>query len=339
MEAFFGRQRLILPIAPAVALVAAGCAALAVLAMPVDVLEDMVTDSGVAALVTAAAPPLGLTARLAITFLAALLIGGLLWFGLGLLLGNRSIVFNRRAGDDGVPVLRRADAHPDAPPRQPVFANRDLGTPFLDVHAEPRVTGERPLPSDLDTPLSAYLHPLDAPLPAPEEAGRDGDAPSADAPLPIWLNEAEVPPALAAQAIAPPEPEPELEPEAPRPAPEPVAEEEPSPVTEPRFAAHERIETFELTPINRGDAPPPAPAGPSQPSQPSATIHDLLARLERGVARRAPVAPAPAAVVTPAARAVPAPSVSPMPAPSSAVSPESIEQTLAVLRQLATRVG
>ncbi|HET8612962.1 MAG TPA: hypothetical protein VFL92_09380 [Sphingomonas sp.] len=31
--------------------------------------------------------------------------------------------------------LRRADAHPDAPPRQPIHASRDLGEPFMDVGA------------------------------------------------------------------------------------------------------------------------------------------------------------------------------------------------------------
>lgn len=305
MEAILGRQRLILPIAPIAASVAAALAAFAVMAMPIDVLEGMTTDSGIAALVTAAAPPLGMTARLAIAFLAALLIGGLLWFGLGLLLGNRSIVLRRGAGEDGVPVLRRADAHPDAPPRQPVFANRDLGTPFLDVRAEPRVTGERPLPRDLDTPLSAYLHPLDRPLPPPPEpqpAPIEAETPvplSLDAaPLPIWLSEADVPRETAAQAIVPPPSDPDAG---------------------PRFAAHERIEAFELTPLV-----PAEPTASPVPVQPSATIHDLLARLERGVARRSP---APAAVAEP------------LPAPSSPVSDQSIEETLAVLRQLATRVG
>ena len=44
------------------------------------------------------------------------------------------------AGDDGALVVRRADAHPDAPPRRPLSL-ADLG-------------GIAP-PSDLDTPLSA----------------------------------------------------------------------------------------------------------------------------------------------------------------------------------------
>jgi len=33
--------------------------------------------------------------------------------------------------------FRRADAHPDAPPRDPIFASRDLGEPFMDVGVVP----------------------------------------------------------------------------------------------------------------------------------------------------------------------------------------------------------
>jgi hypothetical protein len=33
--------------------------------------------------------------------------------------------------------FRRADAHPDAPPRAPIIASRDLGEPFMDVVAPP----------------------------------------------------------------------------------------------------------------------------------------------------------------------------------------------------------
>jgi hypothetical protein len=58
------------------------------------------------------------------------------------------------------------------------------------------------------------------------------------------------------------------------------------------------------------------------------SIHDLLERLERGVARRAPL---------PVAAAVPANSARPVPPVS--VSAESIEHTLDVLRQLGSRAG
>jgi hypothetical protein len=309
MESILGRQRLILPIAPAIAGVAAMLVALAFVAMPANVLEGMVVDSGVASLITAAEPPLGLTARFAIAAIAAGAIGGVLWFGLLLLIGTRSVVLNRGIVDVDTPVVRRADAHPDAPPRRPVFANRDLGTPFLDIRAEPGLTGERPLPADLDTPLAQYLHPLDKPLPAPPPQPMPvvPQAVAEPTPLPI-RGEAAIESAPAA-IIAPPAP---IVREQPKELPEPPA----------RFAAHERIETFELTPMVRV-----AGTEPSTPLAP-ATIHDLLARLERGVAKRAPIAtevPAPVAVSAPIAE---------QPAREG-----SLQETLGVLRQLAARVG
>lgn len=38
--------------------------------------------------------------------------------------------------------FRRADAHPDAPPRAPIIASRDLGEPFMDVAAPPPPAAE-----------------------------------------------------------------------------------------------------------------------------------------------------------------------------------------------------
>jgi len=269
-------RRIALPVAATVGIAVAALTALAFLIMPIGVLEDMAVDSGMAALLTAAAPPLGTTARLAITFFAALAAGGATWFGLFLIVGARTAILDRGKAADGIPVLRRADAHPDAPPRRPVFANSDLGTPFLDVKAEPvvEIPEEREVPADLDTPLAAFLAPSDPPLPTP-------------APQPI---------VAAPEPIA--EPEPNVEPE-----PQPVI----TPLSAPRFAPHERIETFGLT-TAPGDDEPSAPL-------PQATIHDLLERLERGVRRQ------------------------PAPAEPEPQGEKSLEETLDALRALARRVG
>jgi hypothetical protein len=309
MESILGRQRLILPIAPAIAAVAALFVALAFVAMPVNVLEGMVVDSGIASLVTAAEPPLGLTARFVIAAIAAGAIGGVLWFGLLLLIGTRSVVLNRGAAAGDTPVVRRADAHPDAPPRRPVFANRDLGTPFLDIRAEPGLTGERPIPVDLDTPLAQYLHPLDKPLPAPPPQPLPVAPPAVAEPTPLPIRGEVAIESAQAAVIAPPAP---------------VVPEQPveTPEAPTRFAAHERIETFELTPMVRATG-----AEPSTPLAP-ATIHDLLERLERGVAKRAPIA---AGVSTPGA--------TPFPATEQPTREGSLQETLGVLRQLAARVG
>ena len=347
MESHSRRQRLTVPIAATVAGAAALAIAAAVLAMPGTVLEDMVLDSGIAAFVTAAEPPLGLTARLAIALAAAGAIGGLLWVGLRLLIGDRDFTIRVPGRVPGRaasgPRVRRADAHPDAPPRRPVFAHRDLGTPFLDVRAAPIPEEERAIPADLDTPLARYLHPLDRPLPV-APPGIDFEALDALEPLPIRhdlsgpsesalpIGDASPVP-VAAFAMAEPVGEPPAGPVAAQSATSPVA-----PSSEPvDLAGEARIETFELTPMVR---PAPAavieeamPAEPSAPLEP-ATIHDLLARLERGVARRVPISepaePAPQAAPVPASHEPPS-----TPTPISG----SLEQTLGVLRQLAARVG
>ena len=172
-----------------------------------------------------------------------------------------------------MPVLRRADAHPDAPPRPPLLATRDLGKPFLEVRAAeakpapqvdevdsvtakvgegdatrekipaPAAPIEQPLPQDLEQPLSAF----------------DPDAIlSVPMPPPIKL-----PPVRRA-------PKPQV------------------------FEAHERFEVFELTPPVRKPAPvqaAPAPE-PTPPAEPiarpetEASVHALLERLEKGVVRR-----------------------------------------------------
>lgn len=311
-----GAMRFAVPLAPAIAIVLAALGGLMFLLMPTAVLEDLVVDSGIASLITAAQPPLGMTAHFAIAFLVALVVGSVSWFGLFLLIGTRTIVIGRDAREDGVPILRRADAHPDAPPRRPVFANRDLGTPFLEVTAElslpmsvadvvayvPPVIEERDIPADLDTPLATYRSPLDPPLPAP-------------APLP--LGRVEEPVAAPAPIIAPsPVAEPVVTVDQPpvRVAPELPAVVPPAEDPTPRFASHERIETFELTPMVRSSE--------TSAPLPSATIHDLLDRLERGVAKR---------------KEVPAPEPE---APEAEIpAAGSLEETLGVLRQLASRVG
>lgn len=79
--------------------------------------------------------------------------------GAGLIAWRRVATAGRACG---TPVVRRADAHPDAPPRPPLRAMRDLGTPFLDIRAtdgagaRPVEVVERALPRDLTQPLAAF---------------------------------------------------------------------------------------------------------------------------------------------------------------------------------------
>lgn len=142
-----------LPIAGAVGagVVAAG----AFLLMPADMLEALVWHSGVAALVPVAQPPLGTTARAILALSSGVLSAAVVWSALYLLFGHGGLLARPKRRDDGIPVIRRADAHPDAPPRKPLSA-ADLGLPMMAPKASPAPLPARSLPSDLDQPLAAF---------------------------------------------------------------------------------------------------------------------------------------------------------------------------------------
>jgi hypothetical protein len=249
-----------LPGTPVIAGALGGGVALAALAVPMPVLEALVMGSGLPAILAAAEPPLGFTARAAIALGSGGFVGLFGWFGLALTLGPRSSIL--QADDDAsdaivTPVIRRADAHPDAPPRPPLLATRDLGAPYDPrpvvepapvVVAVPAGPVERALPKDLDQPLSAF--------------------------------------------------DPEAVPEVPMPAPvtpPPLRHASRPPV----FDASERFETFELTPVGPRpslvvDDPEPAPREEAiTRPETEATVHALLERLERGVVRKTTAAPLP----------------------------------------------
>jgi hypothetical protein len=134
---------------------------LATLNVPVGLLELAVSSTGISEILPAAAPPYGLTARLAVSAFAGSMAMGVALakarVGHGQDASNRgngtmgfafsklaSLGRKRPAGENGVPTLRRQDAHPDAPARQPIFAVRDLGSVDL-VAAPPReVTSAAP---------------------------------------------------------------------------------------------------------------------------------------------------------------------------------------------------
>jgi len=293
-------KRLTFPLAAGAAAVLGCVFAVLVALIPGETLESMVIDSGIAAVLSAAEPPLGITARLALMLTVGAGVALFAWFGFYLIVGSRSLSFAKQSEvmgkEDGVPVLRRADAHPDAPPRRPLFAARDLGTPFLDVKAAPI---ERLIPKDLDQPISAFdPHALRLdPLPMPE------------------------PVAALKRVIAEPvplTPAPDLVPMAPlrRPA---------------TYEAFERLETFDLpvqavpplaTPAYAPIAPVLSQPEPVAQHREAASIHALLDRLERGAVNRAPT---PRAAVLPVA-----------PEPPRA-SNDSLQNALGALRQLATR--
>ncbi len=142
-------------------------AALVLLATPVGLVETIVASSGLSEAWPAAAPPLGLKARLLMAGFGALMVMGFSWVGRGSASTPLLQDFGRRDGVRGVsdmgfalsklgwlsrgrnirtsggrPALRRADAHPDAPARTPIFASRDFDG--LDIF--PRIAPSRPEP-------------------------------------------------------------------------------------------------------------------------------------------------------------------------------------------------
>lgn len=238
-------------------------AALGVAVMPIGTLEALAMDSGIAAIIPAAEPPLGFTARAVLAAGSGSLAALLGWFIAFILVGTRGLTIGNENIDEDedwdeparAPVLRRADAHPDAPPRPPLRATRDLGTPFLDIRAadnenQPAAKEliladplERQLPEDLSQSLAAF-DPASIPkIPLPK-------------PAPIAPLQRGARPAV--------------------------------------FDESERFEVFELTPPVRTPspapdfAPPPPLARDEAIARPEtdASVHALLDRLERGVVRK-----------------------------------------------------
>ena len=250
-----------LPIASLLAAAAGLAAAFGVAVMPTPLLEGLVMDSGLPAVLAAAEPPLGTTARIALGLGVGAFAAAFAWIAVFVLFGTRTLTIGRAQpvpADEEVPtpVVRRADAHPDAPPRPPLLATRDLGTPFFEPrHAEISVA-----------PLSESAP---AAVEAPEPVAAMPEAP-VERPLPVDLNQPMA--AFDPQAI----------PDVPLPHPEPVTPHRPA-----TFDASERFETFELTPPVRPAVPPPARTDEAivRPET-DASIQALLDRLERGVVNK-----------------------------------------------------
>lgn len=308
------RQHLTVPVAPLAGAIGGIVVALGIALMPVEPLEDVILASGLPAILPAAAPPLGDTARLGLAMVAG---GGLcltLWFILFLVIGGRAVTLwpsRPEAEEEGVPVLRRADAHPDAPARRPLFASQDLGMPFPQgaVEADADTTTE-----DEEAP---YLPALAAEF---EDDGlsipKDLDTPLARFdPESIRIEAAEAiaePAGIAAEPIAEP-----LHVEAAEAA-EPA--EAPLPIARPQiYEPGERFETFDLSALLRPEtilASPMRRDAAAPATDPEATITSLLERLERSVAKRKEARQA----------------AQPRPA-------RSMDETLQALRDLATRAA
>jgi hypothetical protein len=158
-----------------------------VYAMPDGLFSRIVVASRLPTLLAAAQPPLGMKARLAVVAVLALLVYAFIWSVMRALdgIGRKPIASEAPEPEVEAPRLRRADAHPDAPSRRPIFAGRDLGEPYHE---------EEPL--ELETALAAEPEAFEAPEPQPEpeplfEPELDSE------PLPAFLVPQEPEPAFA----------------------------------------------------------------------------------------------------------------------------------------------
>jgi len=289
-----------LPLAPLIALVAGGLAALGVAMIPVPALESLVMDSGLPSVLAMAEPPLGMTARLAVALGSGAFVGAFMWLSAFILLGSRGLTIGGDAEpvdseEVAVPVLRRADAHPDAPPRPPLLATRDLGRPFLEVSATAPAEVEDKVdfdaifpPRPMTAPVAPVVVAAEPVIEAPkvhEVHAKHDFAPVVEVPVEA-LAEQELPVDFDQPLSAF---DPQAIPAVPKPAPVPLAplRKSPRPAI---FDEGERFEIFELTPPVRPHVPEPlaeAPRAPAPRRDTNASIHALLDRLERGVADKA----------------------------------------------------
>ncbi|MFD1036634.1 hypothetical protein ACFQ15_18530 [Sphingomonas hankookensis] len=235
---------------PVIAGVAGLAVAIVIALVPAWRIETVVSESGLPAFLPIAAPPLGWTARATLMLLAGLLVAVPLWIGLTLLGATRptALTYAEEVEDELPPSVRRADAHPDAPPRPPVRAGRDLGTPFLDPieSVEPEIA----LPRDLDTPMAMFDPHALPQVPA-------------------------APPPTVRPLFRPVESEHELAEFVP------IVEPEPVDVT-----AYEPEPVAEATPARDPEPVEPAAPPPAVPAAPAPSIATLLDRLDRGLQRR-----------------------------------------------------
>ena len=314
-------RRLTLSFATFAALLIGVAAAVLLALAPRDLIESLAVDSGVAAVLPAAEPPLGATARAVLVLLGAGGLGAIAWLGLFLLFGDRPVSFGRDSeAKDSAPTIRRADAHPDANPRRPLSAARDLPPPSVAREIE-----------------DAEFEPVVEPAPQPEPAGlAPGERLETFVLTPDPIAEADLPPLPRERG-----PERRTGWRLPLPAEDhrehralDVAPTPPEPVAARQIAAPAESEAVPewLQPADLRLVVP-APAGelptdrPVTESPARASLEQLIARLEQGV-ERTPLTVVPA--VSPPPRPV---------APAITQDIDSLERTLATLRRLGRGVG
>lgn len=287
---------------PIFMVLAALAAALLILCVPTGVLEMVVASTGISETLPAAAPPLGFKARGLLALFAAVMGGGLAGIfvrppakkdqelrvvrakgarKMGFAFSKLTALARGRGavtGPDDVPTQRRADAHPDAPPRPPIFASRDFDG--LEIFGRPG-DGRRPLPLAQDD--ADHMLPASPAFAAPANARANVDA---DDHMPTFMREPHEPAIIFL---------PEEEPRMPA-APVRIFDDAPDVMPTPQFAAPPPPAAAPVAPPSASEpapvpepsiepAPAPLPLPTRLPTQ-GLSVAELTARLERGLAQR-----------------------------------------------------
>jgi hypothetical protein len=207
-----------IPFAPVVAVLFGIAAAILMAAVPVWLFEKAVVASGLPNLIAAAAPPLGLIARLlaiAAAFVSVAMLFRVLLFPISRMIDGKARVRTpwRDAGYDADADQSRGDP---LPPRRPIFAPDELGAPLMSdeaiavvqpvvapdpsamveeapVQAEPIAT-EMPrtvvfAPTDKDNSITTLIRRLEEGLSrrASGDPGPDGSGDGLASPPPRWI--------------------------------------------------------------------------------------------------------------------------------------------------------
>jgi hypothetical protein len=189
-----------LPLGPVFALMFGAAVAIVIAAMPQWRFEQAVAATGLGSIVSVAVPPLGIKARLLAVMLGFALVASLVWLGATLV---QRLIDGPRAradadeADDELDLAAYADTLPpvDAP-RRPIFADRELGAPFMSDEALASVAA--PLVLTPPEPVEEVEAIVDTPEAAPyvEEAapalGTTGDT---ELEAPLDVAEFDLPPA------------------------------------------------------------------------------------------------------------------------------------------------
>jgi hypothetical protein len=140
-------QGISLPLAPVIAGSIGFGIAIVIGTLPAPLFEDLVMASGLPALLSAAEPPLGLTARVLATVSLGLLIAAIAQVPLSYVYGRRRV---RVKTPKAVSQIKVHNIGADwgrvaAPPPRPIAAHEELGAPFLSVNAESPAPAPPPL--------------------------------------------------------------------------------------------------------------------------------------------------------------------------------------------------